>query len=308
MDKLFRPSAMKPGDTAALAAPSSPAFDTSRIDFAAGYLKELGFKVNIGQSCYATYGYLAGNDRLRADDINRAFANPDVKGIFCLRGGYGAGRILDMLDYNTIRTNPKFFCGYSDITALHCAINQQTGLMTFHTPVVGESTFPKADGYTLANMNKYIFEQDISGQIVNSPGEAWQFLNAGTARGILCGGNLSVLASLMGTAYEPDTRGKIIFIEDVGEKPYRIDRMLNQLRLGGKFEKCAGVIFGSFTDCNPGNPAASLTILEIINNLALDVPVLYNLRAGHCLPTTSLPMGAVVQMDSAANSLHILRH
>lgn len=303
---LFRPKELKKTDKVALVAPSGPSYDSVNLIFSINYLRRLGFFVWEGQSCHSLYGYLAGNDRLRADDLNQAFADQTVAGIFCLRGGYGAARILDLLDFDIIRANPKFFCGYSDITALHNAFNQRAGFMTFHTPVVGEASFPNADDFTLDSMNKYVFQEGIGGEVVNPIGYEWEFLTIGAAEGMLTGGNLSVMASLIGTAYEVDTAGKILFIEDVGEKPYRIDRMLNQLAMAGKFADCAGVVFGDFTDCAPTNPARSLSIRQIISNLGLKVPVLYNLCCGHCLPSLSLPLGAAVRLDSFTNSFRIL--
>jgi len=304
--KIFRPKVLKKGDKVFLTAPSSPVYDFTRVDFAAGYLENMGFVVEEGASCRTSYGYLAGDDDLRADDINYAFASKDIDGIFCLRGGYGAARLLEKIDYSMIKSNPKFFCGYSDITALHTAINQCAGLMTFHTPVVGEANFSAADAYTICHMNRYISNDDVFGKLFNPPGHDWKFINPGKATGILTGGNLSVLASLVGTAYEIDTVDKIVFIEEVGEKPYRIDRMLNQLKMAGKFENCSGVVFGDFTDCNPVDERRSLTILQIIHNLKLGVPALYNFRCGHCLPTASLPMGATARLCSAENCFSII--
>jgi len=304
--ELFRPAVLTKGDKVALVAPSGSVYNNVRVDFAVEYLSQLGFEVAVGASCYARYGYLAGTDQMRADDLNQAFADPAIKGIFCFRGGYGAARILDLLDFDAIRSNPKFFCGYSDITALHVAINQMAGLMTFHTPVVGEVGFADADAFTLNAMNKYIFCGDISGQICNPQGHERHFASSsGRARGMLIGGNLSVLASLVGTAYAPHFDGKILFIEEIGEKPYRVDRMLNQLRQAGTFERCAAVIFGDFTDCTADSPEKSLTIQEIITNLDIKVPVLHNLRCGHCSPTLSLPMGAIAVLDPNTNSFAI---
>jgi len=304
--ELFRPAVLTKGDKVALVAPSGPAYDVSRVDFAAGYLMRLGFEVAIGASCHAQYGYLAGKDEVRANDLNQAFADPAIKGIFCFRGGYGAARILDLLDFDAIRANPKFFCGYSDITALHVAINQRAGLMTFHTPVVGEVGFADADAFTLDSMDKYIFKSNISGQICNPQGHKWQFSQCNRVTcGVLAGGNLAVLSSLVGTPYALDFNNKVLFIEEIGEKPYRVDRMLNQLRQAGAFERVAAVIFGDFADCTADSPGKSLTVQEIIANLDIKVPVVHNLRCGHCSPTLSLPMGAIVALDPNTISLRI---
>jgi len=289
-----------------LIAPSGPLLHPARLDFAVQYLNSLDLIPIVYESCTARYGYLAGADHIRAKDVNNAFTNPYIAGIFCIRGGYGAARILDMIDYDTIRRNPKFFCGYSDVTALHAAINQKAGLMTFHTPMLCEVGFATSDAYTAGYFNKYIFDNAIHGNFHNPHGHIWEFLVGGRAVGQLCGGNLTVLASLMGTPYEPDTAEKIIFIEDIGEEPYKIDRMLNQLHMAGKLDTASGMVFGDFTNCQPKNTASSLTISDIIQNLQLSIPVLYNFACGHCTPTASLPMGAIVKLDSIANSFTIL--
>lgn len=242
---------------------------------------------------------------MRAHNINQAFADKDVKGIFCIRGGYGAARILDAIDYDNVRKNPKFFCGYSDITALHIAFNQQANLMTFHTPMVCEAGFCDADAYTLEYFNKCIFGKIDDIYIENPNGFTWEFLVEGNAEGVLCGGNLSVITSLMGTPYEIDTKGKVLFLEDIGEEPYRIDRMLTQLHLADKLKYVAGIIFGDFADCCAKDEKNSLTIQEIISNFELKIPIVYGISCGHCAPTLSLPLGAMVKLCFATKTLRI---
>jgi muramoyltetrapeptide carboxypeptidase len=179
------------------------------------------------------------------------------------------------------------------------------GFVTFHTPMLSTPKFAGSDPYTLSGFNRQIFGPR-AGWLYNPAGHDWEFMVGGTAEGRLCGGNLSIIASAMGTPYEVDTKGKILFIEEAEEAPYKIDRMLNQLYLAGKLDDCAGLIFGDFADCDAPEPDKSLTIPEIIRNLGLDIPVLYNLRCGHCYPTASLPMGAALRMDSISDSLEIL--
>ena len=306
MKQLHRPAPLKAGDKVALVAPSGPLLQPHRLDYATQYLGGLGLVPVVGESCRARHGYLAGEDRLRALDINRAFADVTIRGIFCIRGGYGAARILDMLDYKMIGRNPKFFCGYSDVTALHAAINQKAGQMTFHTPMLCQQDFDKADSYTLEYFNKCMFATSMAGNINNPPGRPWEFLVGGHAQGQLCGGNLAVITSLLGTPYELDAKDKILFLEDIGEEPYKIDRMLNQLRMAGKFDHAAGIIFGDFSDCQPLDAASSIPIREIIEDLRLRIPILYNFACGHCMPTASLPLGVVATLDFAANLLKII--
>jgi len=303
---MIFPKALTKGDKVALIAPSSPVLNEERLDFAISYIKGLGLLPVAGKSCRSHYGHLAGTDELRAADINRAFRDADIAGIFCIRGGNGAAKTLDKINFDLVRNNPKFFCGYSDITALHAAINK-TGLATYHTPMISEASFAAADEYTLGQLEKYVFNPLATG-IVETPKEHIpKTLTEGIAEGIICGGNLSCLSALMGTPFEIDTKDKIFFIEEVGTNPPRIDRMLNGLRLAGKFDDCAGVIFGDFTNCNYDNPAFSLEIPEILQNLNLKVPAIYNFPCGHILPTASLPFGLAARLNAHQNTLEIVR-
>ncbi|MCL2619819.1 MAG: LD-carboxypeptidase [Defluviitaleaceae bacterium] len=302
---MVRPKILKNGDAVALVALASPPEMPHLVDFAVDFIKSLGLVPKLGDSCRAVYGYLAGDDELRANDINWAFEDKEIAGIFSLRGGYGIQRILDKVNYVVAKANPKPFFGYSDVTALHTVFNQRCQFITYHTPMLATPGFVRADGYTLDKFAKLIFSEGP--QVLNNPyGHEWEFLVEGSAIGRLCGGNLAIIASSLGTDFEIDTHGKILFIEEVEEEPYKIDRMLNQLRLAGKFNDCAGVIFGDFADCLPKDPERSLTIPEIIENLRLPVPVLNNFRCGHCYPTASLPMGAFLRMNSHANILEVL--
>jgi len=297
---------LEKGDKVALIAPSGPLLYPERLDFAVKFLKALGLTPICGESCRAQYGYLAGEDSLRANDVNWAFADADIKGIFCIRGGYGSARILDKLNFDIIRQSSKFFCGYSDVTALHIAINQKASLVTFHAPMLCQEGFSEADAYTLHFLHKFMFNPVIEGKFFNPKGRKWEFTGSGRSEGIICGGNLSVISSLMGTAYEIDTRGKIIFIEDIGEEPYKIDRMLNQLYMAGKFDVCAGIIFGDFANCMTDDPLNSLELTKIVKSFRLRLPILYNFACGHCIPTASLPMGVFAALDADANTLNIL--
>jgi muramoyltetrapeptide carboxypeptidase len=304
---MLFPKPLKPGDTVALIAPSSPNLSPQHLDSAVSYLSRLGFEVKVGESCKSHYGHLAGDDETRAADINHAFADSSISGIFCARGGNGAGKTLDKIDFETVVNNPKVFCGYSDITALHTALNQ-VGLVTFHTPLIAETNFKEADNYTLGLMEKFIFNPIESWETIPLPAEHdTKTLFDGVADGVLCGGNLSCLSTLMGTPYEIDTKDKILFIEEVGTNPPRIDRIFNGFKLAGKFENCSGVIFGDFTRCDPIDPDFSLTIDEILHNLNLKVPSLYNFPCGHIMPTASLPLGATVRLDATNHTIKILR-
>ncbi|MCL2169153.1 MAG: LD-carboxypeptidase [Defluviitaleaceae bacterium] len=294
------------GDRVALIAPSTPPESPQLVDYAVKFVTELGFEPVVYDSCYADYGYLAGSDELRARDINLAFADDAIRGIMCVRGGYGLQRLLPIIDFDMVKANPKFFSGYSDITALHSVIPEQAGFITYHTPMLATPKFAAADEYTVEQFKRQMFGHS-EGKIENPKGHEWEFLQVGEGIGELCGGNLAIIASSLGTPYEIQTAGKILFIEEVEEPPYKIDRMLNQLHLAGKLSELSGVVFGDFADCVAPEPKLSLTIPEIIENLGLKVPVLWNFRCGHCYPTASLPMGAVARLNSAQNLFEIVQ-
>lgn len=276
------------------------------------FVKKIGLNPVVGDSSRANYGYLSGSDQLRADDFNRFFKDKSIAAIFCMRGGYGAPRILDLIDYEMVKKNPKIFIGYSDITALHIALNQRCNLVTYHSPMPSTEFYKGVDEYTLNSFLNNIMDgvkSNISNEIIKNiePQEIIELI-PGIAQGELVGGNLTLIASLMGTPYEIDTKGKILFLEDVDEEPYRIDRMLTQLRLAGKFKEAEGIVLGSFTNCNSKNPEKSLTLEEVIRDTLFSAgkPMIKNLTAGHCLPSLTLPLGKKVKMDTRDGSLEIL--
>lgn len=312
MNGLKRPAPLAPGDTVAVIAASGFAAPEIAENAEKG-VKALGFNVIMGGSCYRKHGFYAGTDEERAADINAMFADKTVKGIFMMRGGYGTQRLMNMLDYDMIRENPKFFCGYSDVTAIHTAINQRCGFITFHGPMasVGYDTL---DDYSMNYFRKCVFSAEPFGLLENPPEREIRILNGGKCLGMLTGGNLSLLVSSMGTPYEIDAAGKILLIEDVGEELYRIDRMLTQLRNGGKFHDCAGILLCDFHNCPPENakkpasPSDSLTLEQIFEEVVLPAgkPTLYNIACGHCSPVLTLPLGANADMD--ADKKEILIH
>ena len=294
---LYKPRVLKKGDGVALIAPSSPV-EPEKLQNYVNEVKKLGLNVDVKRSCYQfSHKYLSGSDDLRASDIMESFLDKSIKGIFCIRGGYGAGRLLGRLDFGKISKNPKFFCGYSDITALHIAINQNCRFITYHTPMPNK--FEDLDDYSFSIMESLIFCEEFA-NIPNPESDELKFINEGSARGILTGGNLSLLTASLATKYEINTRGKILFIEEVDEEAYKIDRMLNHLHMAGKFRDCAGIIFGNFEGC------VGVYIPEIIKNWEFTCPIIGNFRAGHGLPSASLPMGAFISIDSAKQGIEIL--
>ncbi len=290
----------------ALIAPSGPV-PAERLQPAVSAVAAMGLEPVVYRSCRSSHGYFAGDDELRAEDLNLAFADPAIDGIFCARGGYGAQRLMDRIDFDLISANPKVFCGYSDVTALHIAFNQRCGFVTFHTPMPATELYSGADGYTMRSC-RGVLEGDFYGKLENPADMPLRALAPGRAGGVLTGGNLSLVSSSLGTPYEIDTKGKILFLEDVDEEPYRIDRMLTQLKMAGKLRDCAGFLLGYWTNCGAEHPERSLTLAQVFEELIVPEgrPVLAGLACGHSLPSMSLPMGAVAEMDACACSVAIL--
>ena len=255
---------LKFGDTIGLIAPSGAVRTEGAVARAVEETERMGFKVKLGESAQQKYGYLSGTDEVRARDINNMFADDEVDAIICIRGGYGAMRILDKLDYKMISKHPKIFAGFSDITALHIALLNRCDLATFHAPMaVGWADGPM-DDFSRESMYKALMHAEPMGELVNPPEYEKKTVNPGIAEGTLVGGNLMLITSSLGTPWEINTKDRILFIEEVSERTYCVDRMLTQLRLAGKFDDCAGVVFGDFADCNIEYPEFGLTLEEII--------------------------------------------
>ena len=303
---MMRPEPLKKGDKIGLIGASSP-ISQDKIEPSIKAMEDLGFEVVLGESCRGCHGFLSGSDKLRAKDINEMFKDKSIKGIFAIRGGYGAARLLDMLDYKMIKKNPKVFAGYSDVTALHNVLNEKCKLITFHTPMAS-GLCTSVDEYTMDFYNRNIFSNEPLGKLKNPEGQEIKTLVSGKAKGKLFGGNLSLVVSSMGTAYELDTKGKILFLEDVGEYPYRIDRMLLQLKQCGKFKDAAGIILGAWTDCKANEGDNSLSLMEVFEELIKpeNKPTIYNLVCGHCMPTMSLPLGAIVKINADKGEITVL--
>lgn len=290
------------GARVALIAPSSPVSGDveAKLDRAVKTAEKLNLIPVLYPTARASHGYLAGTDEMRAKDINDAFADKDIDGIWCLRGGYGAHRILPLLDYTTIRENAKFFGGYSDITAFHIAFRQQCGFGTYHMTMPTSDNLIDGSEYSYKYAKAMIFGEDIT---YENPADApIKTLVGGKAEGELCGGNLSLVVASLGTPWEIDTRGKIIFLEDVDEQPYSIDRMFTQLRNAGKLDDCAGIILGQYTSCEAKKPENSLTLDTVFEELVKPSgkPCITNFMCGHCSPTMSLPFGARFALDADA--------
>ena len=306
---MITPKPLFPGARVALVCASS-AVPAERLAPAVEAVSALGLHPVLYPSCTFEnrHGYFAERDAQRARDIQDAFADDTIDGVLSIRGGYGAHRILPLLDFEAIATSPKYFSGYSDVTALHTAFNQECGFVTYHTPMPSTEYYQPVDGYTMDYLKKALFG-DLTGPLTNPEGQKVTVMQGGKAEGILCGGNLSLLAASLGTPWEIDTRGKILFLEDIGEKTYRVDSMLTQLRNAGKFADCAGVVLGAWTDCPPEFPDKTLELPEIFEELIVPAgkPVLADVACGHVLPTMSLPLGKRVKLDADNGTWEVLK-
>lgn len=298
------PKRLKKGDTIGIVAPASPP-DLESLTRSFTFLENLGLNWKIGEHVNDTHGYLAGTDDNRLADLEAMFADPSIDGIICAGGGYGSARFADRIDYQLIQENPKIFWGFSDITYLHTAIANFTDLITFHGPMlascVGQETFHDLS----AKMFQQLFEpMELHYSEDISPLET---LSAGVASGELTGGNLSLLASSIGTKYEIDTKGRLLLIEDVGEEPYCIDNLLNQLRLAGKLSDAAGIVIGDFAKATPKKDT-SLTLQEVLKHYTKDLgkPVVSGFKIGHCEPHFAVPLGAKARLDADSKTLTIL--
>ncbi len=291
------PPKLKKGDTIGVVSPASPMIE-ERLKKGIAYLKEKGFRVLVGDHVHDRWGYLAGNDQARVADLHAMFANPEVKAIVSTRGGYGTPRLLTLLDYDLIRQNPKFFVGYSDLTTLQLAIFARTGLVTYSGPMVAVEMGKGIDPFTEAHFWPHLLKGETYFEFPAVPDAPLKVLHPGKATGTLLGGCLSMVNPIFGTPYQPDFRGSILVLEDVGEEPYRIDRYLSQFRAAGVLKQVAGIIFSQFVDCEPGDDP-SLSIDEILEDYTrdLDIPVVKNFLYGHQDKKFTIPLGATVTLD-----------
>ncbi len=308
-----KPPRLRPGDTVGLIEPAGFTDDSFDLDVVKETIVAMGLKPKAAPHLGGRYGYLAGTDKDRAADVNAMFADPQVRAIFAVRGGWGCARILPLLDFAMIRRNPKLLVGFSDITALHLAIAAKAGFVTIHGPVAasGWNRFSwdafravAFDGAT-PTLSPPLGQED---RLAQRAGRIRTF-RPGLARGRLIGGNLSVLAALIGTPYVPAFTGAILFLEDISEQPYSIDRMLTQLALAGVLGKVAGVAFGQCTDCGPSGASYGGFTLSVVLQQHLEplgVPAFQGGQFGHVANQYSLPMGVMAEMDAGAGTIRLL--
>jgi muramoyltetrapeptide carboxypeptidase len=311
---LLRARRLQPGDTIGLIAPSSAVYERAPTEMAIEALRALGFKVKEGRHLRARYGHFAGTDEQRAADLNAMFADPAVHGILALTGGSGGTRLLPRVDYASIARNPKFFGGFSDLTALINAIHAKTGLVTFHAPVGvsewNEFSVRHLRGTVMEAQTMLLANPREANDLVVPKADRTVTLRGGRAQGPVVGGNLTVLSAMAGSGYWPSFDGAILFLEDLNEHIYRVDRMLSTLRLAGVLDRLAGVVLGAFTNCGPGDGSyGSLTLDEVFDDyfLPLQVPVYSGALIGHIRRKFTVPVGLPVEMDADAGTLRFLQ-
>ncbi len=303
--KIVKPKRLEKGETVGIVAPAGP-LSKEVVDTCVENLEKLGFKVKVGKNVLAQNGYLAGTDTQRAEDLMWAFSDKEIRCVWCIRGGYGAMRILPMLDFEVIKKNPKLMIGYSDITALHLAIHQRTGLVTLHGPAGNLDYSDFARPFVLDMLTKPTPQYELKNAEENLKNESNLFkletITAGKSRGQLIGGNLSLLSAMDGTPYQmKDIKGKILFLEDIEERPYRVDRMLTQMLQAHDFRQLAGIACGVFEGCNPKENEKSLSLIEVLRDRLgnLGIPVVYGLSFGHIKSQYTIPVGIMAELDSS---------
>lgn len=299
---MTQPQRLKQGSAIAVVAPAGPMTSREVFDRGIAALNRMGFSARFTGRVSQSYRYLAGSDAGRADELIQAIEDPSIQAIIALRGGYGCARLIPLLNERRIRENRKVFIGFSDLTTLHLFFNN-CGWITFHGPMAGTEA--------LAEISAEREEHLVS--LLTDPGYKPVFrfpqlesLSSGTAEGILTGGCLSLVAASIGTPYEIQTEGRILFLEDTGEPLYRIDRMITHLRLAGKLDSAAGFLFGSFSDCGPA--AKDYSLYDVLRDVlsGLNMPILANFPAGHIPDNWALPLGVRVKIDADAKAVYFM--
>ena len=299
---LIKPARISRNSTIGLVAPGSPIYDESQFDKMISDLEGMGYTLKLGKHIKDRNGYLAGKDEDRAADLMAMFEDSEVDGILCTRGGWGCNRILPLIDFDIVKANPKVFAGFSDITSLHMAIQKNTGLVTFHGPV-GKSEW---NPFTVESWEHVVFGKPNPTFMIPDDDNFQYTITPGKAQGRLLGGNLTVLTSMIGSDYLPDFEGSILFLEDVGEDVYRIDRMLTQLKLSGILNQINGFVFGKCTDCDAGSNSLSLEQVFADHLGELDIPAFYGAMISHESKNITLPVGINAEIDADLRTITLM--
>jgi muramoyltetrapeptide carboxypeptidase len=306
MKSIIKPHALRKGDTIAMVAPSSN-IKADYLARGAAELERIGFRVKYEPGILSRDRYTAGSDQRRADELMKGFTDSEIKAVWSARGGYGSMRLFKLLDENALKQHPKIFIGYSDLTALHLYFYRRFGWVTFHGPMAAKDLAGDEGQYDSGMLIKTLMQSTPIGQVNSSSTEMLHRGNGRPASGRLLGGCLSLIASMMGTPDELDTKGSILFLEDTSTKPFAIDRMLQQLKLAGKFDEVCGIVFGEMTGCLQ-HADQGYRIQDVLAECTVDlgVPVMFGLPSGHSTRgNLTLPLGVLATLDPDRSILRI---
>jgi len=305
--KTIKPARLRSGDLIGIISPASAVADATRIEKGVSYLEKLGYNVIVGKNVDKKYGYLAGSDEERVEDLHSMFKNKEVKAIICLRGGYGTPRIVDKIDYKLIARHPKIFVGYSDITAIQMAVYKKTGLVTFAGPMLAVDLWNDISQYSEEIFWRVLTSHKKPGVINLPENSKMEIITKGKMKGKILGGNLALLTCMLGSKLLPSFDESVLVLEDVGEVPYRLDRMFNQLRLADVFKKASGVLLGNFTECEVTDDEPTLSLDEVIQTYfgSLKIPVVSNFQHGHIKEKITIPFGVDVKVNADKNVFEI---
>jgi muramoyltetrapeptide carboxypeptidase len=297
------PKILKPGDTIGIVAPAGPIVNQESLAAGIAVIERMGFRVSWNERILQSFRYLAGRDAERAEELMQCFEDPRIKGIIALRGGYGCSRLIPLLDEKRLRPHCKIFMGFSDLTTLHLFFRRRFRWVTFYGPMAATPSLVNIGMAEQDHLRSLWTDPEYLPNLGFASLESWA---PGMAEGRVVGGCLSLITASLGTAYEISTEGKILFLEDLGEPPYRIDRMLTHLRLAGKLDSIAGIILGSFIDCDtePANCSLKETFMDVFDSL--QIPVLANFPCGHGQINWAIPLGIKVRLDATNRSIQFL--
>jgi muramoyltetrapeptide carboxypeptidase len=307
--KYLKPKKLLKGDVIGIISPASAVDDEKLIQSGIKYLEGLGYRTKLGKNVGKVRGYLAGTDEERVEDIHQMFGDKSVKAIFCLRGGYGAFRLLDKINYKLLRNNPKIFVGFSEITALQMTFLHKANLITFAGPMVVSNFSNEISNYTEENFWRTITSGSKPNRIELSDDQIFLKSKSQLASGLLVGGNLAVFASLIGTGYLPEIKNKILLLEEVNEPPYKIDRMFNQLKMNKVFKKVNAVLLGNFLNCIESDvKKKTLTVEEVWRDYFKDlkIPVINSFPHGHIKDMLTVPFGINIKLNLRKSFIKIM--
>jgi len=310
---VIKPKVLHNGDTIGVISPASPSFKRSDVLRGKETLQQWGYRVELSKNLNISKGFTAGTDRERAHDFNEMFARKDINAVFVTQGGYGSARMLRYIDFDLVRKNPKIFIGFSDITSLHAAIHKYSGLITFHGPGMSRYNPEDLSEYTRKSLLKTLTTTEPVGAIRLADEKKWiDTIYPGQCEGPLIGGNLTLLCATLGTPYEIDTRGKILFIEEVETEPWIIDHMLTHLINAGKLEQAAGIVVGECVECTPKKHEPGYYVDKSLEDVLFDlieplrIPAIHGLPIGHSKDLATLPIGVRAQLDAAGKDFAVI--